>query len=152
MEQSSQQHIGWETGKDNALGGNIEEKLEKKPELNFELTLQRKHRNEYERPTRRRAEANPTEIKSEEPSPPGPKPPQCQPLPHSTSYKTVPQYTLATNQPIMVESDLGLTAMIRASLRPHLVSASAVDIEKTPHVQPVSFGMRDGIELNDGNQ
>nr|CAD2168778.1 unnamed protein product [Meloidogyne enterolobii] len=131
MEQSSQQHIGWETGKDNALGGNIEEKLEIRQErLDLELLRRRGRWKKDERPTRRRAEANPTEIKSEEPSPPGPKPPQCQPLPHSTSYKTVPQYTLATNQPIMVESDLGLIAMIRVFLRPHLVSASAADVEK----------------------
>uniref|UniRef100_A0A914NN89 CCHC-type domain-containing protein n=1 Tax=Meloidogyne incognita TaxID=6306 RepID=A0A914NN89_MELIC len=53
----------------------------------------------------------------------------------------------SSNQPIMVKSDLGLIAMIRVSLRPHLVSAS-----EEPHVQPVSLEMRDGIELNNDNQ
>nr|CAD2180042.1 unnamed protein product [Meloidogyne enterolobii] len=82
MEQSSQQHIGWETGKDNALGGNMKERLEIRQErLDLELLRRRGRWKKYEKATRRRAEANHTEIKSKEISSPGPKPPQCQPLP-----------------------------------------------------------------------
>uniref|UniRef100_A0A914MRM7 Uncharacterized protein n=1 Tax=Meloidogyne incognita TaxID=6306 RepID=A0A914MRM7_MELIC len=131
MEQLSQQHIGWETGKDNALGGNMKERLEIRQErLDLELLRRRGRWKKDERATRRRAETNPTEIKVKETSPPGPKPPQCQPLPHSTNYKTMSQCTLAPNYPIMVERDLGFIAMIRVFLRPHLVSASVADVEK----------------------
>ena len=110
----------------------MKERLEIRQErLDLELLRRRGRWKKDGRATRRRAEANPTEIKSKETSPPGPKPPQCQPLPHSTNYKIGLQCPLASNHPIMVESDLGLIAIVR----PYFCIRSGC--RGKPHVQPV---------------
>nr|CAD2200863.1 unnamed protein product [Meloidogyne enterolobii] len=155
-----QQTIGLETGKDNALGGNTKEKFK----LNHEkLKDNRATRRRAEDKKIREDESNEQrallkaileciskksrERKSKVSLPLGPKPPT---IPAavllSQVFVRVPMPS-SSNQPIMVKSDLGLIAMIRVSLRPHLVSAS-----EEPHVQPVSLEMRDGIELNNDNQ
>nr|CAD2187823.1 unnamed protein product [Meloidogyne enterolobii] len=155
-----QQTIGLETGKDNALGGNTKERFQ----INHEkLKDNQAARRRAEDKKIREDESNEQrallkaileciskksrERKSKVSLPLGPKPPT---IPAavllSQVFVRVPMPS-SSNQPIMVKSDLGLIAMIRVSLRPHLVSAS-----EEPHVQPVSLGMRDGIELNNVNQ
>uniref|UniRef100_A0A914NI52 CCHC-type domain-containing protein n=1 Tax=Meloidogyne incognita TaxID=6306 RepID=A0A914NI52_MELIC len=155
-----QQTIGLETGKDNALGGNTKERFQ----INHEkLKDNQAARCRAEDKKIREDESNEQrallkaileciskksrERKSKVSLPLGPKPPT---IPAavllSQVFVRVPMPS-SSNQPIMVKSDLGLIAMIRVSLRPHLVSAS-----EEPHVQPVSLEMRDGIELNNDNQ
>nr|CAD2188073.1 unnamed protein product [Meloidogyne enterolobii] len=151
MEQQNlqQQNIGLETGKDNALWGNKEKTSEK---LDFEFMLQRKHRKEYERSTRRKAEVNPTEIESNETLSSGPKPPTIPaavllsqvyfraPVPSSSK----PSH-YGRKRPWPYSND-----QIISKVTPYFFIRSGC--RKEPHVRPVSLGMRDGIKLNNGNQ
>uniref|UniRef100_A0A914NXZ0 Uncharacterized protein n=1 Tax=Meloidogyne incognita TaxID=6306 RepID=A0A914NXZ0_MELIC len=162
MEQPSQQYIyiGWETGKDNALGGNIEKRFqlyhEKLKEDNRAARLRAEDKKKREEKRNQRAllkaileciSKKSRERKSKVSLPLGPKPPTIPAAVLLSQVFVRAPMPSSSNQPIMVKSDLGLIAMIRVSLRPHLVSVS-----EKPHVQPVSLEMRDGIELNNGNQ
>nr|CAD2177772.1 unnamed protein product [Meloidogyne enterolobii] len=155
-----QQTIGLETGKDNALGGNTKERFQ----INHEkLKDNQAARRRAEDKKIREDESNEQrallkaileciskksrERKSKVSLPLGPKPPTIPAAVLLSQVFVRAPMPSSSNQPIMVKSDLGLIAMIRVSLRPHLVSAS-----EEPHVQPVSLGMRDGIELNNVNQ
>uniref|UniRef100_A0A914LRL5 Uncharacterized protein n=1 Tax=Meloidogyne incognita TaxID=6306 RepID=A0A914LRL5_MELIC len=132
-----QQTIGLETGKDNALGGNTKERFQ----INHEkLKDNQAARRRAEDKKIREDESNEQrallkaileciskksrERKSKVSLPLGPKPPTIPAAVLLSQVFVRAPMPSSSNQPIMVKSDLGLIAMIRVSLRPHLVSAS----------------------------